>query len=187
VGADGGENMSQNNDRSIDPYMNDCYSFIHDIIGTKSWIPLYVNNILPHTNDEFFLYSALIPQESIDEIISQYEWEINIDSFHPGMVIYNDQGERKADYLRFGREDEIKPILIHRNFWGIKDSFFDVSEEFRHLYNLYYDEHEKRYVSILDDGNEDVIIKISDNLIEINSKYIKEFLALILNDIINFA
>jgi len=170
--------MSQKKDQPIDPYMNDCYSFIHDMLGTEYWIPLYINQTISGTKDEFFLYSALIPQGLIDAIISKYEWEINIDSFHPGMVTYYDHGQSKADYLRFGREDEIEPILIQRHFWGIKKSFFEVSEEFRHLYNLYYDEHENRYIAILDDGSENVVIKISDCMIEINAKYLKEFLSL---------
>lgn len=158
--------------------MNDCYSFIHDSIGTGPWIPLYVNQKLPDSSDEFFLYSALVPNTLLNDVLSQYTWEIAIDSFHPGLVTYSDKGERKADYLRFGREDSIEPILIQRHFWGIKKTFFDVSEEFRHVYNLYYDEHEKRYIAILDDGNEIEVIKVSDDLIEINAKYLKEYLAI---------
>lgn len=165
-------------DQQIDPSMNDCYSFIKDKLGVGAWIPLFVHEIHPKRKDDFFLFSAIAPEDSIDEILAQYQWEIMIDSFSPGFVFYRNGETKKADYLRFGREDGIEPILIQRHFYGIKEPFFDLSEEFRHLYNLYHDRHENKYVIILDDGNEEDVVRISDNLIEINARYLKEFLAL---------
>ena len=96
----------------------------------------------------------------------------------PGHIIsYRRQKKPDARYLRYGREDGLEPILIQRHFHGIKQAFFDVSEEFRHLYNLYYDGNEKKYIIILDDGNEEDVIRINDESIKINAKYLKEFLA----------
>lgn len=170
--------MSEKKDQQIDPFMNDCCSFIKDRLGIGAWVPLFTHEIHPKTKDDFFLFSAIAPEDSIENILAQYQWEIMIDSFRPGFVLYRDGKTKKGDYLRFGREDGIEPILIQRHFYGMKESFFDISEELRHLYNLYYDEHEKKYVLILDDGNEEDIIRISENFIQINAKYLKEFLAI---------
>lgn len=170
--------MSEKKNQQIDPFMNDWYSFIHEKLGVNTWIPLFTHKVHPKTNDDFFLFSAIAPEDSIDKILSQYQWEIMIDSFHPGFIFYRNGKGKKAEYLRFGREDGIEPILIQRHFYGMKNTFFDLSEEFRHLYNLYHDRLENKYILILDDGNEEDVVRISDNLIEINARYLKEFLAL---------
>jgi hypothetical protein len=170
--------MSERKEQKVDPYMNDCYAFIHDVLGSGAWIPVYFHQSIPETKDEFFLFSALAPQESQDKILSLYDWEVHVDSFHPGFSIQYDHGTVIAEYSRFSREDDIEPIIIQRHFYGVKETFFDISEEFRHLYNLYYDEPEKKYMAILDDGNEEDVIRISDESILINAKYLKEFLAI---------
>lgn len=158
--------------------MNDWYRFIQEKLGTDPWIPLYLHDKIPDTDDDFFLFSAIAPKPSTEQILSQYEWEIDIASFHPGHIISYGRGKMTdARYLRYGREDGIGPILIQRHFHGIKKSFFDVSEEFRHLYNLYYDDHEKKYIIILDDGEEEDVIVITDESIQINAKYLKEYLS----------
>jgi len=170
--------MTEDKDLKIDPYMSDCHSFVKNRLGVGAWIPLFAHQIHPITKDDFFLFSAITPKDTIEKVLAQYEWEITIDSFYPGFVFYRDEKTKKADYLRFGCEDGIEPILIQRHFYGIKESFFDLSEEFRHLYNLYHDRHENKYVVILDDGNEDDVVRISDNLVVINARYLKEFLAI---------
>lgn len=101
-----------------------------------------------------------------------------VDGFRPGFSFHNDHGTFIVEYFRYSRGDDIEPIIIQRHFYGMKETYFDISEEFRHLYNLYYDEPEKKYVAILDDGNEEDVIRISDDSILINAKYLKEFLAI---------
>lgn len=81
-------------------------------------------------------------------------------------------------YHRFGRNDSIEPIIVQRHFHGLKETYFDISEEFRHLYNLYYDVHEKMYIAILDDGNEEDVVRTSKDRVVISAKYLKEFLAI---------
>lgn len=170
--------MSEKEERKVDIHMNDCFAFIHDALGTEAWIPVFINQSIPEIMDDFFLFSALAPQDSKNIILSRYEWEVNVDSFHPGFSIQYDHGTAIAEYFRFSRGDRIEPIIIQRHFYGMKETFFDISEEFRHLYNLFYDEPEKKYIAILDDGNEEDVIKISDESIFFNSKYLKEFLAI---------
>lgn len=55
--------MSADEEKKVDPYMNDCFAFIHDELGTRAWMPVYVNQTHPTTKDEFFLFAALAPQD----------------------------------------------------------------------------------------------------------------------------
>jgi len=158
--------------------MEDCYAFVQNKLGTNAWIPLYIHQNIPKTADDFFLFSALAPQDLKEDILSVYDWEITISSFRPGHIIRHENSIRNAQYYRFGRDDAIEPIIVQRYFYGMKETFFDVSEEFRHLYNLYYDEYEGTYKVILDDGNEEDVVKTSKDSVVINAKYLKEFLAI---------
>ncbi len=169
--------MIEKNTGKLDPFMTDWHTSIQQKIGMDAWIPLYFNQIIPETTDDFFLFSALAPQDSTEAVLSQYEWEVMVDSFRPGFIIEYNRGTPSTTYSRFSQEHGIEPIIIQRHFFGIKKTYFDVAEEFRHLYNLYYDEHERKYVIILDDGNEEDVIRIADESIFINAKYLKEYLA----------
>lgn len=171
--------MSQSRESKTDPRMEDCYAFIHNILGTSEWIPLYANQKIPEPTDEFYLISALVPENLEEDILSRHSWEIIcIDSFRPGYITHYDRGIKNVQYCRFGREDSIEPIVTLRHFHKLKEAYFDISEEFRHLYNLYYDRHEKTHTAILDDGNEEDVVRISKDSVVVSAKYLKEFLAI---------
>lgn len=162
----------------LDPYMSDCYAFIQERLGTGPWIPLYQKRIIPGSNDDFFLFSAIVPADSIDELMSTHEWEIMLDSFRPGFDFDYSTDPPNVVYQRYGRDDGIEPILIYRFIPGKNDKYFDVSEEFRLLYNLYHDRYEGKYIRILDDGNEEDIVRCSADEIIVNARILKEFLAI---------
>jgi hypothetical protein len=107
-----------------DPFMNDCYGFIHEKLGTSAWIPLYVHWTMPKTNDDFLLFPALVPEDSTEQILTQYAWEVDLNSFHPDHVTHHSRGKKEVKYLRFGREDGIEPILIQRYFYKHKKDIF---------------------------------------------------------------
>ena len=43
----------------LDPNLNDWYRFIEDKLGADAWIPIFIDDKIPATGDDFFLYSAL--------------------------------------------------------------------------------------------------------------------------------
>ena len=127
------------------------------IVCTKPWIPLYIHQNIPKTADDFS-FSALAPQDLKEDILSVYDWEITISGFRPD-IIRHENSIRNAQYYRFD-DDAIEPIIVNATSQDERN-LFDVSEEFRHLYNLYYDEYEGTYKVILDDGNEEDVVKTS--------------------------
>jgi|LFRM01.1.fsa_nt_gb hypothetical protein len=79
--------MKQNKETRNDPRMEDCYAFVHNVLGASEWIPLYANQHIPESTDEFFLISALVPEDLEEDILSGHNWEISVSSFRPGYTI----------------------------------------------------------------------------------------------------
>jgi hypothetical protein len=93
----------------------------------------------------------------------------------PGCVQY---GSGDVEYLRYGNGEGIEPLVIVRDFGGIKDREVEISEEFRYFHNLYFDRKNSKYTKIESDGNEHDVIVLSDERISMRLKELKQFLAI---------
>ncbi|MGB2222322.1 hypothetical protein [Neptunomonas sp.] len=124
------------------------------------------------------IYCALVPIDQKEEALSSYTWDLSIGSGMPGSSVYYDEGVETPEYHRFGSDNGIEPLVICRDFYGFKDDYKEVCEEFRLFHNLYHDHINNRYIKIDDDGNEATIIEVKSNHIQIRSKELKQFLAI---------
>ena len=118
---------------------------------------------------------ALIPKEMIEIELSQPETE-----YYDGMpcvIEYEENSEKKVEYLRFGRSDKIEPLVIAREFDDVKESYWEISEDFRLMHQLYHDKIENRYLKITDTGMDLVAVVNSDN-VQIRLKEIRQYLAI---------
>ena len=124
------------------------------------------------------IYCALVPIDQKKEVLSRYTWDLSIGSGIPGSCVYYDEGVETPEYHRFGSDKGVEPLVICRDFYGFKDDYKEISEEFRLFHNLYHDHINNRYIKIDDDGNEITIIEVKSNHIQIRSKELKQFLAI---------
>lgn len=124
------------------------------------------------------IYCALVPMEQKADILSNYAWDLSIGSGLPGSCVYYDEGIDTPEYHRFGSDSGVEPLVICRDFNGIKNDYKEISEEFRLFHNLYYEPTNNRYIKIDDDGNESTVIEINSNNIQIRAKELKQFLAI---------
>lgn len=81
-------------------------------------------------------------------------------------------------YFRYGNDEGIEPLVVFRNFYGMKEPYLEVSEEFRYFFNLYYDKQTGNYTHIDDNGDEEEVVKVEDNRMQIKLSYIKKYLAI---------
>jgi hypothetical protein len=84
----------------------------------------------------------------------------------------------EVKYHRFGNNDGIEPLVFVREFIGDKESYVEISEEFRLFHNLYHDINANIYYKIDETGNMDSAIKIEGRNVKIKLKYLKQFLAI---------
>jgi hypothetical protein len=145
-------------------------------IGNEQWFLAYLDI---HTDQENGgLYCALIPNESIEKALSQPSWDLSMGSGFPGCVTYYEGSEERTTYHRFGDDTGIEPLVFLRNFYGIRKPYLELSEEYRHFHNLYYDPKNNHYVKISDDGNEEVVVRISNDRVEMRLLEVRQFLAI---------
>ncbi len=124
------------------------------------------------------IYCALIPSDKVEIVLSNPCWNFSYDQGVPSAVIHHENGEENVEYLRYGADDEIEPLVIYREFYGMRDNYQEISEEFRLFHRLYYDRKTDRYIKIDDSGNEHVVIIVEPNRIQIRLKEIRQFLAI---------
>jgi hypothetical protein len=123
------------------------------------------------------LYCAFIPSNEIEKSLGHLSWDLLGGQGIPGAVEYYEGDNRVVRYLRFGNDYGVEPLIIEREFHGIRPDYEEISEEFRLFHELYHDRKEDRYYKIDDAGNEDLIAVVESNRIKIRLKEIRQFLA----------
>jgi len=167
--------MSKKNlEPKIDLEFTDWVEKIKGNLGKEEWIVVYSSNRSDFERATF--YSALIPNRKIKKSLEGPSWDLHIGNGLPTFVFRFKNGKEVGKYYRspnFG----VEPLIFWRSFHGIKEGYYEVSEEFRHYFNLFEDRKNNKFIAIDDNGDEDDVILAYENEIKIKLKYLKEFLA----------
>ena len=154
---------------------------IHRTPQPLEWITVHrpVNTRAPM---DYFIYCALIPPNQVEEILSDTKISDNPEVFDglPDTLDYGTQDSmEQIKYLRYGygTENGFEPLIIPRSFGGIKTPYNEISEEFRHFHNLFYNRKTDEYIKIDDAGNEETVAIVKPNEVKIRLKEIRQFLA----------
>jgi hypothetical protein len=147
-----------------------------DNIGTEPWVTVYAIPDVESGKD--VIYSALIPNDQVKYVLNEPAWDLSIGDGMPGCSIYQGPDGEQVDYNRLGRDSGIEPLVIARDFHGLRESYLEILEEFRFFHNLYYDQNNNQYVKITERGDEQVIIRMTADRVEVRLKEIRQFLAI---------
>lgn len=153
----------------------DIKKFIRESLGQESWVIVYQN--AKNNDEDIFYYSALIPKGEVDEVLDRIEFDFSFPYFGLPSTEADPENALQAVYLRFGVSSGLEPLVLVRDFHGVKPGYTEVSQEFIHFHNLYHDVTKNRYIKISDDGQEEEVIFIADNTIKIKLRHIKQYLA----------
>lgn len=123
------------------------------------------------------IYCALIPSDQIERALSKSTWDLSHGGGVPGTAEELILGEWKPKYLRYGDDSGVEPLVIDREFHGIREDYKEISEEFRLFHNLYHDRRSDEYLKIDDAGNVVRVAVVKPDLIQIRLKEIRQFLA----------
>lgn len=156
--------------------MPDWLRFIEHELGSNPWVPLYYYDKVD-TLDFAYFYTAVIPNSLVPDSLETIQWDLQMTDNRPGFVVDYHRGKERATYYRLGRDDGIEPLVIGREFYGVKPAYQEIAEEFRLFHNLYHDTRSNRYTRITDSGEEEDVVVCSPNLIEAKLKPLKQFLA----------
>ena len=148
--------------------------YIKHSLGKTAWVPVYEFFTDEHIRRGFFC--ALLPPEQVDKSLRSYDWDLHIGSGMPGHVFYgaNDNNYR---YYRFGDDTGIEPFVYSRSAHGMKPKFIEISEEFRHYFNLFPAENGNKLVAVDDSGDDvDVVRGLQSDKVEVSLQYLKKYL-----------
>ena len=117
-------------------------------------------------------------QKNPKEFITKYEVRRFLFRKIKNLLRYESKKIKK--YQRFS-EEGIEPLVHLRNFeYSNHPSYIEISEEFRHYFDLYEDQNKRVFLSADESGNPVGVIKIIDNdetrEVKIKKKYLNEFL-----------
>ena len=149
-----------------------------DGLGKTEWVTVFRLSASNH-NDQITYSSALIAENKVAKVLKNYQWDLLSNEGRPGFVTHYVSDKPVTKYYRF-TEKGIEPLVYWRIFSGKKDSYYEISEEFRLYFNLFekhIDSVKKVFIYTSDDGDEDEVVQIDENQILIKLKYLKEFLA----------
>ena len=142
-------------------------------VGKEQWVFLYRRN--KNNSEDLFLYSALVPNEHLNDILDEQDWEMGPGEGLPGYGHHTPNFE--TVYLRFGNFENIEPLVYIRSFSGIEKNSIEISQELIHYFNLYYNEKENKYIEYLRDGDEREVILVDELFVKIRLKHLKIYLA----------
>lgn len=146
-------------------------------------------------DEDFYTISCFATpanDETKDELFKKYTWEINSDFGVPyinGIIEddwdFSEHSECKIDNIT------LKPFVILRSFHRYNPSRFEVIQHFLLYYEAFWVEESQEFQFVENNGDIISIVKIikysqSDEIILVNTKYLRNYLALIKSYLIRF-
>lgn len=159
---------------STEFYQEDNIKYLKNVYGTEAWTTVCGHKELNGADIGF--WCGFIQKEYISRVLTDYGWDMHIDSGGPGF-----EGGNGLDgyvYRSSLLDDGLEPLLFYREFFGVADNYVEISQEFILLNNLRYDTKTKSYWAMCQSGEAEEAVKYQDNCsIQIKTKYLRKYAA----------
>ena len=153
-------------------YQTQNIEYIKNNYGKEQWVQVSGNRDMNGAKASF--WCGLVKNDHINDVFRNLSWDISFSSGYPGFTEFGDN----VLYQRNTSRENFEPLLFGREFYGVRDDYVEISEEFRLLNNLYYEKSNGIYYEILDNGETAEVIRTKGNkTVCINLKYLKRFAA----------
>jgi len=131
----------------------------------------------PNHREDWFC--ALVPVDLVTERLQDNSWDADMKLGRPSVVSYHKDEGWTPDRIegRFGNENGIEPLVIYRDYDGMRPDHYEVAEEFRLFHNLFFEPAKRRLIHIDDQGNESEAVRLGPNSVEIRTDLLTRYLA----------
>lgn len=152
-------------------YQKDNQEYVKTRYGREEWVQVSGNRKLNGANALF--WATLMPLSETKNIFDDVSWNSHIGTQPPGFV----KNGSDVFYERtLSQPDSCENIVNIREFYGVKPSYAELTEEFRLLNNLYYDVKTNKYYEILENGECEEVARIADKeRVDIKLKYLVRY------------
>ena len=124
---------------------------------------------------DIFFQSYLVPADRTEEQLKTDTYDA-YGLLRPGVTVNGAWDSGEAAYYKSPNNASIEQLVIKRDYNDLARDNIEIVEEFRFLFNLYYNSQSKEYVDLENDTS---VVKISDdNLVSIHKRYLKSYLAI---------
>jgi hypothetical protein len=147
----------------------DAFRWFENGISSDGWTAVYI----PHPGmlkSGRAIYAGILPVDEVNNVLSTSDWNLEEGRDGPGL-------DGRGNYHRRARNDGIEPLVFTREFRGVHDPYVEVSEEFRHLFNLWEDFSQNKFYLLEDDGTETEVVRIVDQSVHIKTSLLYRYLA----------
>lgn len=146
-----------------------------ELEGSGPWVTLYYYARADGEGSECHS-CALAPVSYRADALRDPGWDLSIGDHHPGFSQIHENGREVNVYERCASSG-VEPLVIMRNFHGVRPSYPELSEEFRLFHSLYWDAAGSCFLKFADDGTEEVAIEIAADRIRAKTKLIRQYQA----------
>lgn len=119
------------------------------------------------------IFAIMFPHSLKKKFLKRPDWNLNATQFQPGYAHY--AGELPK-YFRWGIDSKFEPITYQCFYNNLYPTKVKLIEEFKLYFNLYYLEKNNEYISVDISSNENVVVRISEDEINIKTEYLRKFL-----------
>lgn len=130
--------------------------FINEQYGKMQWVQISGHEMLNDTDAEY--WCALVSMDKLPKVFNRCDWDICNMNGGPGFVGCCDKYEYKQNLLDEGFEQ----LLYYREFYGVKENYVELSQEFILLNNLYFDMQKNIYYAICENGDFEEVVRINN-------------------------
>ncbi|MGY2745560.1 hypothetical protein ACVWZ8_002677 [Arthrobacter sp. UYCu723] len=121
----------------------------------------------------FGIYCALGDPARRSEFLADPGWDLTVTSGAPGFS----QGGGETTYHREWAEDGVEPFVLQREFYGAREDYVEIQQEFRLFHNLAVDKQTGNFIKPHDDGTEEVAVKFDGKQVLVRTRLVKQYMA----------
>ncbi|WMW64008.1 hypothetical protein [Nitratidesulfovibrio liaohensis] len=155
---------------------DDFISFITQKHGEENWVTVYKSIPINKGSEDGGMYCALVSPEKAKNALCQPNWDLLIGTDSPGFSTSYENGVGNIRYCTKFDEDLLR-LVLNRDFYGRKNNYTEIIEEFRLFHNLYYHHDTSSYLAFDDEGDEVEVIKTTNDEVKIRKSYLRSFMA----------
>lgn len=157
-------------------YLEDFVEFLTGKHGEELWVTVYKREPINNTDHDGGMYCSLVEKEKTMDAMQRPGWDLMVGSGGPGFCTSFQDGEEVTTYYTSSDTEFLRPVLV-RNFYGKKEDYIEILEEFRLFHNLYHCSKNGSYLSFDEAGDEVEVIKVESNEVKIRRRYLRSFMA----------
>ena len=154
-------------------YQVEKREWIENTLGTEAMIPVHGNH--KDSTWDIYIQSYLAPLDSVEEELKTDTYDARFGM--PGITIYGSMESDEKKYSTWNNDCGQEPLVIERDYNRLAPSNIEIVEEFRLLFNLYFNSQKNEYIDV--ENDEITVIRIvKDDFVYVHKHYLKTYLTL---------